>query len=39
MAVIVSVLGVLVVGIGVTGVVIPRTVIALVQRWQGPGSN
>ena len=30
MAVIVSVLGVLVVGIGVTGVVIPRTVIALV---------
>ncbi len=37
MAVIVSVLGVLVVAIGVMGVVTPRTVIALIQRWQGPG--
>ncbi len=37
MAVIVSVLGVLITGIGLTGVVIPRTLIALVRRRQGPG--
>jgi hypothetical protein len=36
MAVAATALGLLIVAVGLMGVVVPRSVIALVQHWQGP---